>query len=147
MPLSPANSRSVPRELSYVQFTGNVASTQTVEASAQVVVTAAALTFDGATVVVIAFGCALWTCSGTTQVCLVDLFEDGSPIGQMWGAAAPNGSNQPGIYTQRRMTPTAGAHTYSIRTHLNAAGTFTVGAGVGGAAAVMPGFVRIASSV
>ena len=47
------------------------------------------------------------------------------------------------MFLARQLTPSAAAHTYSIRAFLSAAGTYTFAAGAGGSGVTMPGFIKI----
>jgi len=136
-------------EVAYTEFTSNVAPTATVEASANTVVTASAYTFDGQSGWYIEFYCSNARPDVAAESTLrVWLFEDGSSIGRMAvlttddaGTVGANAS----IYVRRKLTPSAGSHTYSIRATVNA-GTGSLNAGAGGAGNVMPGYIRISKA-
>lgn len=144
---TPPSSRSLQAlELDYVQFVADVAITSTDEATPTTIVTATALTFDGATTVLIEFYAqAGGVDAGASDQLVINLWEDSSPIGRICGVGNPSatGTGKAPLYGARRMTPTAGAKTYSIRGWGTAAGTYNVQAGAGGAAATVPGFIRI----
>ena len=138
MPLSPASSRgSSSQELAYNQVTANTTISAVTEATANTIVTASALTFDGATIVVIEFYCPATTGAGD---CVIELYDGASPIGLM----AERGSNvvMP-VHAAQRITPAAATKTYSIRGWSAGGGNATVIAGVGGVGAYVPAFVRI----
>lgn len=131
-------------ELDYVQITSNVACTATVEASADTIITANAQTFDGSTVLVLEFFWPAWTTSTTSQVGFVTIFEDGSVLGRIWDSFGfTTSGDMGGTVIQRRFTPSAGSHTYSIRGHSGGAQTFTIKAGAGGAGTLLPAFLRL----
>jgi hypothetical protein len=143
--LSPATSRTVGGDLDYVEYTADVSVTQTTESAATVLVTGNAVVFDGATIVNIIFyslGCKTPAVLGDQLV--VNLWQDGADIGRIaqvqTAAVAATGAP---VYGIRRMTPSAGSHTYSMRGWISAAGTATVQAGAGGAGVSLPGFIRI----
>lgn len=119
----------------YNEFTANVSITATTEATANTVVTASAVTFDGATTVMIEFFCQN-VIKGTTNTGLW-LYDGSSSIGQI-GAQIDQGSLQ----VARRLTPAAATKTYSIRGTVDA-GTGTTAAGAGGVGVSMPGFIQI----
>jgi hypothetical protein len=132
-------------ELDYAEFTSNVSPSATTEGTANTIVTGNAVTYDGSTVVLIEF----FTVQARPDVgaagrrLTLCLYEDGSSIGQMGIAisAAAAGDNKP-VKLARRMTPSAGSHTYSIRGFVDA-GTALVAAGTGSSGNALPGFIRI----
>jgi hypothetical protein len=134
-------------EFEYQQFTSDVTITATVEGSADVIVTADAVIFDGVTTVLIeffAYGGSLD--GGSSELIIVNLFEDGSDIGRLCNVGNPSatGVNAAPLYGALRRTPAAGSRTYSARGWVTiGGGTASVRAGVGGAAARVPGFIRI----
>lgn len=125
------------RELGYAQFTSNVSVTATTEASANTVVSASAISFDGSTIALVEFYAARIDPGSTFTS--VFLFQDGASLGQI-GQTLTAG---PSIYVARRLTPASGSRTYSIRAAVNAGtGTIYAGAG-GGSGTIMPGFILI----
>lgn len=126
------------RELSYVEYTSTVAISATTPTGANTVVTAAAVVVDGSTPIIIEFY--------SPQV------EAGS--GGAIGIVLYDGSTQLGIvgrvfasiivpsHCVRRLTPSAGSHTYSWRAYRDTANG-NVQAGNGAAGNNMPGFIRI----
>lgn len=123
-------------EYAYTEFTANKSVTATVEASADVVVTAGAVTFDGGTIALVEFSCPFAIPPGGGYI-VVLLFEDGVVKGQLGRVDA----NAP-MQVSRRLTPAAGSRTYSARAIVNA-GTGTLSADVGGSAKFFPGFIRV----
>jgi len=125
-------------ELAYAQITANVSVTATVEATADSVVAAPALTFDGTTPVLIEF-CASAVVPGGGSVTLL-LYQDGTSLGFLaWVTAA---SAYIPVFARRRITPTAGNHTYSIKA-ITSGGTGLVMAGNGTAGNYSPAHIRI----
>lgn len=133
-------------EYGYTEFTSNVSVTATVEASANTVVTAPALAFDGSTSIIVEFFSP-------------ELLPDTAAAGRRLQVALFDGSTSLGflgtVYSQvigvnhftpallrRKLTPAAATKTYSIRA-LVSAGTGTVGAGAGAAGNDNPGYIRI----
>jgi hypothetical protein len=132
-------------EIAYTEFTANVSVTATTEATANTVVAASAVTFDGATAVLIEFFAAAMQpdINLAGRALLVWLYQDGTSIGEIAQVTAPTANQLQGpMSVKRRITPSAGSHTYSIRSSVNA-GTGSFSAGAGGLSAVMPGFIRI----
>ena len=135
------------RELSYVQFTSAIAVTNSVEASADTIVTAAAIAFDGSTPIIIEFGAPDVTGAAAAGALMIfRLFDGSSSIGAPYilrseTAAGPRLGVR---FTVPKFTPAAATKTYSIRaTTTSTTGAPQVGAGAGGAGAFMPGFIRI----
>jgi hypothetical protein len=128
-------------EFDYVEFTSGVSITATTEATANTVVTGNAVTYDGSTIIMIDFQCTYTQPSGTNSLQFV-LYDGGSSIGLIeFSSPSATGTGFPAQRMSRRLTPSAAAHTYSIRA-LTGGGTATVGAGAGGNGAYMPGFIR-----
>lgn len=150
MALTPASSQTPSaQQLDYAQITANATFTATSDATADAIVTGSAVTYDGATAVVVEFYCQrvdLNSIASGAQ-CVINLYQDGSDIGRlaqfgpgMGGTSAGAGMAMSG---RRRLTPSAGSHTYSIRAWATAASTGTLQAGAGGAATSVPAFLRI----
>jgi len=128
------------REYSYVEFTSPVAVSATTEAGADVIVTAAEITFNGSTAIIVE----LWapyivTGSGTASV-LIDLFDGSTALG-ITAQLTQSSGRTAGLITVR-LTPSAAAHTYSWRAW-RADSNGTIQAGAGGAGNYMPGYIRI----
>lgn len=149
MPLSPTSwpgsGGSFGAERVYTEFTGTVSVTATVEASADVIVTAAALAADGTSAYLIEF----WSQgvrpdnAGAGRFIILWLFEDGTSIGNLGTLVVPAAQNDTKpVLACRRRVPAAGSRTYSIRATVSA-GTGSVAGGAGGAGTAMPGFIRI----
>lgn len=132
------------RELAYAEFAITVAATVVTESAAVEVVTAPAVTFDGATPVLIDFYSPLVNPAAVSaaEVRLI-LFADGVTQGMIGFVRVPMAGNMivPAL-VQRRLTPPAGSHTYGIRTHAVGATGYVI-AGGGGPGAYLPGFIRI----
>lgn len=121
-------------EFDYVQITGSGNITATSDATANTIMTANAVTYDGSTIVIIETNITFVT-QGTTFITIV-LYDGSTCIGRIaiTGVRAP-------IYMRHRLTPSAAAHTYSVRAFVDA-GTGTYNSGAGGTAAYMPSFIR-----
>jgi hypothetical protein len=127
-------------ELDYVQITSPVSVTATTEGTANTVVTANSVTFDGSAVIIEFFTNGVINgANGFTNLCL---FQDGSSIGILGFTGDSAGTDSQAVLIRRRMSPAAGAHTYSIRAFRQTANS-TVAAGAGGAATNMPAYIRI----
>jgi len=132
-------------EFSYVEDTDGLSVTATSEATANTLVTAAEVTFDGSTVVVIEFFVPYSTPASDAAARSLSywLYDGASSIGRMAVQVTPAAATDyKSVYAQRRLTPSAAAHTYSIRCSVSA-GTGTITSGVGGSGAQVPAFIRI----
>lgn len=130
-------------EFDYVQKTTNTSITGT-SGSETTVVTGAAVTYDGSTIVMVEFYAAFAAPDSTASRSLtVGLFESTTEIARLCYAEAAV-TTQPDykpFYGRYRFTPTNASHTYNIKAWVSA-GTGLVGGGAGGAAAA-PCFMRI----
>lgn len=132
-------------ELDYVQKTTDTSITQTAEASADTIVTSSTLSYDGSTTVIIEFYSWSVTTQATSSVFnTVYLFADGSSIGQFGRVRTVAGVGfAASMLVRRRITPSAGSHTYSVRA-TTTSGTSTVGGGAGtGTNTPQPAYIRI----
>lgn len=132
----------------YTEFTSGVSVTATTEGTANTVVTAGAVTFDGNTKVEITF-CAFSARprnDATAGSLSVYLYDGSSSIGKMatFNEPVAGADNKP-TNLIRRLTPSSGSHTYSIRASVSG-GTGDIGAGAGGNGNNMPGFIKIAAT-
>jgi len=130
------------QEFAYNEFTAPQPINATTEPTANVIVTAAAITVDGATPIEIEFTNRRmqYPAVGGATMALV-LYEDGASIGQLSLGTIGN-SSELGFTITRRMTPLSGSHTYSVRGFVST-GSGTVHAGVGGSGNFLPGSIRI----
>lgn len=132
-------------ELDYVQFTSNVSPTATTEAGANTVVTGSSVAYDGSTAVMIEFfsPVARSDAGAAGRTLNIFLFEDGSSLGFIGQISTPTSAGTLQVLNcKRRLTPSNGNHTYSIRASVSA-GTGFIGAGAGGVGNNVPGFIRI----
>lgn len=132
-------------EVSYNQFTSNVTISSTTEAGANTIVTSDTINYDGSTTIIIEFYStqARPDTGAAGRNLSIWLFEDGSSIGLIGHMQTPAaGADNKPILLRRRLTPTSGSHTYSIRGSVSA-GNGLVAANVGGAGTDMPGYIRI----
>jgi hypothetical protein len=117
-------------ELVYVEGTAAIV-INTVTQAAITIVTAGALTLDGSTPIWVEFFAPQATLSGAASQGIQFWLWDGSTslgvVAQVVGASAVGGP----VIGRRKLTPSAGSHTYSIRANSLAAGSNSVGAGTG----------------
>lgn len=133
-------------EIAYAQITTNVTVTATTEATGNPIVTAPAITFDGATAVMIEFFTPLlFTPAVANALVELSLWQDSAPLGLFGRVLSPGavGAGVP-VRLARRITPAAGARTYAIRAWQSGGTGGVVVAGPGNApAANQPAYIRI----
>lgn len=152
MALSPTSSKgasaaSAPGyELDYAEATANVTISATSEATATTIVSGAAVTYDGSTVVLIeCFVPVIEPNSGAAARAIVPVLYDGATslgfLAQAINQVAANLQDVP-LYAARRLTPSAAAHTYSLRAYATVANA-SAKCGAAGAGNYQPAFIRI----
>lgn len=135
-------------ELAYNQYTSPVSVTATTEGTANTVVTASSVTYDGTAVMIEFYSPRVLTATASDAIVDFVLRDDtaGASIGLLGrvrgSASAGNVLLETATRLATRITPSAGARVYSIRAFVNT-GTGTVGGAAGGIGAVVPGFIRI----
>lgn len=132
-------------ELAYTEKNTSTSITATTSAGADLVVSAPAIVFDGATVVLIEFFAPYATpdSGAAGRSIILNIHEDGSHIGYWANYQTPAAAVMNiGVHLARRLTPSAGSHTYSARAYVSA-GTGTIGGGSGGSGQYMPTYIRI----
>lgn len=132
-------------EIDRVEFTSPVTISASSEAAATTIVTGSALTFDGATTVDIEFySDSIQPGSTATNVINIWLYDGSSSIGVMAQYSNPASSTyRAPCFVVRRLTPSIGVHTYSIRGDRSSGSNGTVNAGAGGTGNHMPGYIRV----
>jgi hypothetical protein len=131
--------------LAYIEITSNVTVNATVEATPNTVVSAGAVTFDGATKVKVEFyspGVIVGASAGSFVV--LNLWDnDATDLGRM--ALVAWAATQSPVYAERYFTPPAASKTYKIKAwRINSDGT--VQAGTGGAGTIFPACMRITTA-
>jgi len=136
------------QELGYAEGTAGspMSVTATTAATAQTVVTAPSVTFDG-TPVMIEFFAPVISPANTpaNSEMYLQLWDNtaGTRIGYIGYISTPAANRDyKSITVRRRMTPASGARVYSIRAHVNT-GTGQVYSGAGGQDTYMPAYIRI----
>jgi hypothetical protein len=133
-------------ELAYAQITAAVSVTATTAATAQTAVTAPATTFDGSAVVIEFSSPQFQTPSSAASASfMINLWDGSTDLGYHGQVITPAAftTTVPG-FIQRRIVPTAGSHTFSIRAWIPAGtGGGSVGAGTGGIGQLAPAYLRI----
>lgn len=132
------------RILAYNEFTTNTTITATTEGAAAIIVTASAVTAaSGDKIEVEFYTPEIWG-DGTGTLTIL-LWEDsiGSSIGKLatFYYASSTARATPG-HLERRLQPSAGSHTYSVRAYRSAP-NWTIKAGSGGSGNLVPGFIKV----
>lgn len=131
-------------EFDYVQITSDVSITATTEGTANTLITGSSVTYDGSTRIKITVYCARLIAASTAGAIVgVLLFEGATCLGTMATQRTPAAASNAHAGTwERFITPTAAAHTYTIK-GLVTTGTGVFSAGAGGTGADMPAFLQI----
>lgn len=129
------NANAATLELDYASTSSPLTITATSEATAQAFVTGSAVAYDGSTPILIEVG-AQYVAS--TNVAIAVLYDGSTPLGWLSQITAAAQA----FYATRRLVPTAGSHTYSVRFWKNS-GTASVQVGAGGSGVSFPGYMRI----
>lgn len=131
--------------VSYVQFTTGVGISATTEASANTVVTSAAVTADGTTEYWVEFFSPQWIAGSAGNNLTAVLYDGISSIGIM-GVYGDTSTQAYGpAVVKRKITPSAGSHTYSIRGFINAGAAAQFSGQAGGAGNHVPGYIKVSS--
>jgi len=131
-------------ELAYVEFTADVSVVATTAAGATTIVTAAAVTFDGSTAVWVEFQAARVETSSVTAIpSIIDLWDGASDLGILGSVLNATNAIATPFSRARRLTPSSGSHTFSVRGWQPSGGPYVIRAGAGGAGVNLPGHIRI----
>jgi hypothetical protein len=132
----------VERELVQAEFTSDVVASSGVEID---VVSSGARTYDASPIVIEFFSPYVLFATGATNARIQLLLYDGASnlgiVGQLHGAEAGFNVAAP-MLVRRRLTPTAGSHTYRIRA-LASFSTVTLHGRAGGAGQYVSGYIRV----
>lgn len=130
-------------DLDYAQITTAATSTATSAATAATVITSNSVTYDGTAVWLEVF-CPFVTASTASTNVVFDVWDGGTDLGQIGQGltGAAGGSGFP-FSAKRRYTPSAGAHTFTVRIWLGASATATFNAGAGTIGTFAPAYLRV----
>jgi len=134
-------SRSQTDELGYVEFTADVAFNAVTD-----IVSLGSITYDGGLVMIEVYIPEIQATSSVASLAEVKLDMDGADLGIIaavgqWAWGSGNLGVAAQVLARRRLTPAAGAHTIKARA-ISTGGAATAKAGAGGAATLMPGYIR-----
>ena len=135
-------------ELGYVENNSNTAITSTTAGSGDTVISALTVVCDGSPIVVEFFSPQVRPQASVNCEINISLYEDGVEETRQWGRfynGAGGPDNKPAQLT-RRLTPSAGIHTYSVKAYVSS-GSGIVGGGSGGGTGFAPCFLRVSKIV
>ena len=121
------------REFDYAQITVDATSNATSAATATAVITGGSVIYDGATIVLVDFQCICQSGAGAMDLELYDNATDLGLIGQLQASSTVL------LRGSERLTPTAGAHVYSLRVWNGTAVTATIKA----TPPTLPAYLRV----
>ena len=133
-------------QLSYVEFTAGVTVSSTTEATPTDVVDAAALTFNGSTLVCVEFYSPQVFPNAASNSLVINLWDGATNLGKIAVVqeSAASGLVVVPVLVRRYLTPSAASHTFKIQAWMSA-GTGTIQGGAGGAGNNLPGYIRVTS--
>jgi hypothetical protein len=136
----PAAGADAGAQLDYAQITASPAAiTVTTEATAAVLITGNAITYDGSAVYVEAFFPHVISSTNLLTLSFVFL-RDANVLG--YGRVGSAGTLEQAVFMKLRDTPAAGSHTYSLKAFVNS-NNMTPQAGPGGSGNLAPAFLRV----
>jgi len=131
-------------EYDYKEVTVPATSVAVTSATATAILTGNAVTYDGATLVVIKFYCGALQHTVANALVLLNLYDGATDLGMIARiATSSTAGTSTAVFAPRRLTPSAAAHTYSVRAWTTVAGTVTAAVGAGGAGIDLPMFMQI----
>lgn len=130
-------------EIGYDQITADVTVTGASDPASTMVIPGSAHTFDGAPVIAEFFCSMVETFAAVNGLVIVSLFEGATQITRLAlvNNVATGGGLALPVCARYRFTPSAGAHTYSVKA-MQVNGNGTIHAGTGGAAGQPPAYLR-----
>ena len=134
-------------ELGYSEITSAVLPTATTAATSNTVISDLTVVCDGSPILVEFYSNQVRPNNTAGTDLKISLYEDGSEETREWGRfynGVANYDNKP-CYLSRRLTPSAGSHTYKVTAFVSS-GTGYIGAGSGGTGEA-PAFLRVSKIV
>ncbi len=137
-------------ELGYSPRTSNLNVTATTAGTSQEVISPITVVCDGGPILVEFFASKVYPASDqAAREIVLSLYEDGSEKFRQWGYQrneATNGMPISPQYLSCRLTPSAGSHTYSVKSYVSGGNNAYIEAGTGGTG-VTPAFLRVSKIV
>ena len=136
-------------ELGYAEITANVTISSTTEGSGTTIFSDLSFVSDGSPILVELFSPQARPSLSANASITVSLYLNGSEHTRTWGrhrtAAGTNGDNKP-LHLSRRITPSAGFHTVSVKAYAST-GSGVFGAGTGTSTTDAPAFLRVSKII
>lgn len=130
-------------QFDYVEVTASLVITATTIGTAQTFLQGNAVTYDGATRICIEVYWPWTDIVGNAQVIYTDLFDGATRLGE--GSVQKSSTIEEFLgpcHYRRYLTPTAGSHTYALKSYCTANNGSGLSAGLGGAD-YLPAYIRI----
>ena len=137
-------------ELGYSQITSDVNVVSTTAGAGTEIIAPLTVVCDGGPVLVEFFTPEVRTPSVSSQMIRASLYQDGAEHTRYWGTKRTVAAvvDLAPMQLQRRLTPTAGSHTFGVKAFVDStSGTPSVAAGDGTSAAHAPAFLRVSKIV
>ena len=136
-------------ELGYAEITSSVTISSTTAGSGTTIFSDLSFVSDGSPILVELFSPQARPSLSADASITVSLYLDGSEQTRTWGrhrtAAGTNGDSKP-LNLSRRITPSAGSHTVSVKAYAST-GSGSFGAGTGTSTTDAPAFLRVSKIV
>lgn len=133
-------------EFDYVERTSNLTITATSAATAQALIDGNAVTYDGATRILIQVFVPFISCTNAGEQSFIDIWDGATDLGICIDIQGVTGASENALtcIAGRFLTPSAGSHTYHAKTWKSAGAGFSeVVCGAGGAGLRLPAWLRI----
>jgi hypothetical protein len=131
-------------EAAYAEKTSNTSCTATSEAAADTVVSSPIIYCNGSDEYMIEFATNAWAQTSTSPTNRLVLFDNGTAIGTLFQGVSPStSSGKRGFTVRRRITPSVGYHTFSIRGWVSSASTWTIAGDTFGSGIDAPAYIRV----
>jgi len=145
VPLGPSAITSIADEMAYAENPNSVSIVSTVQGTPDTIITAPAITVDGATKIVVEYYCPLAASPNVVgKSMFADLWMDSGQIGRIGQIIASTAAVAASPFLlQREITPPTGTHTFSVRGWVDGGANATFYSGTGGLGTINPMFIRI----
>ena len=138
-------------ELGYSQITADATIASVTAGSGTTIIPDMSVVCDGGPVIVEFYSPMVKPSTTANSAAILSLYQDGSEAVRFWGNEGPGGVNTnmgSPFHLARRLTPTAGSHTFGVKAWMNGGGTNgSVGAGDGSSTSGAPAFLRVSKIV
>lgn len=133
------------RVLDYQQVTSPVSVTGTTFGAGVTVLTSSSITLDGSTPVLVEFY-ASYVQNSTGGSVMAELLDGATDLGLFWASQIGSGAFHP-VKAERRYTPAAGSHQWSVKAFTPSGGTGAAIEAGGGAGSAVPAFLKVSVDI